>query len=78
MIGSNIKDGDVLIVDKSLEPKNNTIVIALLEGEFTLKKLIIKGKKIFLQPQNDEFETIEVKSEMVVWGVVTYIIHKAN
>ena len=78
MINSNVKDGDVLIVDKSIEPENNSIVIALLDGEFTLKRLIIKDEKIFLQPENEEYETIEVKSDMSVWGVVTYIIHKAR
>ena len=77
MKDANIKEGDVLIVDKSKDPVNNNIVIAVLEGEFTVKRLKIKGEKIFLQPENEEFEPIEVKSELIIWGVVTYIIHKA-
>ena len=77
MTDANIKDGDVLIVDKSKNPENNNIVIAILEGEFTVKRLIIKGKTIFLQPENEEYKPIEVKNELIIWGVVTYIIHKA-
>ena len=77
MKDANIKEGDVLIVDKSKDPENNNIVIAVLEGEFTVKRLKIKGEKIFLQPENEEYEPIEVKSELIIWGVVTYIIHKA-
>jgi len=77
MNDANIKDGDVLIVDKSKEPQHNNIVIAILEGDFTVKRLKLKGKKIFLQPENEEYDPIEVKSELQIWGVVTYIIHKA-
>ncbi len=77
MTDANIKHGDVLIVDKSKEPLHNTIVIALLEGEFTVKRLKIKGEKIFLQPENNAYKPIEVKNELMIWGVVTYIIHKA-
>jgi len=77
MTDANIKDGDVLIVDKSKNPENNNIVIAILEGEFTVKRLIIKGKTILLQPENEEYKPIEVKNELIIWGVVTYIIHKA-
>ena len=77
MTDANIKDGDVLIVDKSKNPENNNIVIAILEGEFTVKRLIIKGKTIFLQPENEEYKPIEVKNELIIWGIVTYIIHKA-
>lgn len=77
MEDANIKNGDVLIVDKSKEAQNNNIVIAMLEGEFTVKRLkLIKGK-IFLQPENEKYEPIEVKNELMIWGVVTYIIHKA-
>jgi len=77
MIDANIKSGDVLIVDKSKEAMNNNIVIALLEGEFTVKRLKIKGAKIFLQAENENYKPIEVKNDLVIWGVVTYIIHKA-
>ena len=77
MIDANIKSGDVLIVDKSKEPQNNNIVIAMLEGEFTVKRLKLKGDKIFLQPENENYKAIEVRNELMIWGVVTYIIHKA-
>jgi DNA polymerase V len=77
MINAGIKEGDLLIVDKSLEPKHESIVIAVIYGEFTVKRLIKKNGKIFLQPENDKYQPIEVTEEMdfQVWGIVTNIIH---
>lgn len=80
MIDANICDGDVLIVNRSLEAKHKDIVIAVLGGEFTVKRLIQKGTKLFLQPENKAYPPIEVSEEedFQVWGVVTYVIHKAR
>ncbi|MBN2364463.1 translesion error-prone DNA polymerase V autoproteolytic subunit [candidate division WOR-3 bacterium] len=77
MIGAGIHSGDLLIVDRSQEPANNKIVIAVLDGEFTVKRIMKKKDKIFLIPENDNFKPIEIKSEMncEVWGVVTHVIH---
>ena len=77
MINSNIHSGDLLVVDKSLTPKNNSIVIASIFGDLTVKKLKKKYKKIFLVPSNSNYPSFEVKEEMdcFVWGVVTYVIH---
>lgn len=78
MINAGIKQGDLLIVDKSLQAKNNDIVVAVLDGEFTLKRLIIEEEKCFLKPENDKYKIIEINenSNFVVWGVVTYVISK--
>ncbi|HEA26200.1 MAG TPA: translesion error-prone DNA polymerase V autoproteolytic subunit [Ectothiorhodospiraceae bacterium] len=78
MINSGIHSGDLLVVDRSIEPKNNKIVIAALDGELTVKRLAIKRGKTWLMPENDDFSPIEVKDEqdMVIWGVVTSVIHQ--
>jgi len=78
MINVGIQCGDLLVVDRSIEPKNNKIVIAALDGELTVKRLSMKKGKTFLVPENDNFSAIEVKDEqdMVIWGVVTSVIHQ--
>lgn len=80
MSDAGILSSDVLIVDRSLSPKDKSIVIAVLNGEFTVKRLVKKEGKIFLSPENPAFKPIEIKgaSDFLVWGVVTYVIHKAR
>lgn len=74
-----ISSGDLLVVDRSLTPKNDSIVLAVLDGEFTVKKIEKRGSRIFLVPENILYSEIEIKDEtdFKVWGVVTYIIHKS-
>lgn len=78
MQNAGIFSGDVMVVDRALEPKNNTIVLAVLDGEFTVKRIQKKGSQLFLKPENQTFKPIEITEEMdfKVWGVVTHIIHK--
>jgi DNA polymerase V len=80
MEGAGIYSGDILVVDRSLPSASGKIIIAILNGEFTVKRLITEGKQIFLHPENPQFQRIEVKeeSDFQVWGVVTYVIHKAS
>jgi DNA polymerase V len=77
MIDAGIHSGDVLIVDRSLTPRSGSIVIAAIDGELVVKRLKISKNKIFLIPENRQYEPIEIKSEMnfEVWGVVTSVIH---
>lgn len=77
MTGAGIHDGDLLIVDRALTPANNKIVIAVLDGELTVKRLVKRGQKIFLAPENPEYSVIEIGSEssFEIWGVVTNVIH---
>ena len=77
MLGAGIHDGDILIVDRSLTPANGRIVIAALDGQFTVKRLEKKRGKIRLLPANPEFEPIEIgdEQELQIWGVVTNVIH---
>ena len=79
MIEAGILSGDLLIVDRSVVPKNDNIVIASVFGDLTVKKLRKKGSALFLVSANNEYSSIEVKEEMecFIWGVVTYVIHKA-
>ena len=78
MQNAGIFSGDVMVVDRALEPKNNTIVLAVLDGEFTVKRIQKKGRQLFLKPENEMFKPIQITEEMdfKVWGVVTHIIHK--
>lgn len=80
MIYANIQPGDILIIDRSIEAKDKSIVVAFLNGEFTLKRIKKRGKKIFLCPENPAYPSIEIteESEFSIWGVVTYVIHKAK
>ena len=80
MTDAGILSGDLLIVDRSITPKNNDIVIASIFGDLTVKKLQKKEKSLFLISANSDYPSIEVKEEMecFIWGVVTYIIHEAN
>ncbi|MDR2352601.1 MAG: translesion error-prone DNA polymerase V autoproteolytic subunit [Deltaproteobacteria bacterium] len=78
MIGSGIHDGDLLVVDRSKSAENGKIVIAAWQGELAVKRLKIKDKRVFLVPENESFQEFEIteSEDMVIWGVVTYVIHK--
>ena len=78
MINAGIDDGDLLIVDKSLEPQNNKIAVCFLDGEFTVKRLKVEKNVIFLMPENADYKPIKVTqdNELVIWGVVTYVIKR--
>jgi DNA polymerase V len=80
MIGAGIFSGDTLIVDKSLEPRPGQIILAVLNGEFTVKKYTIVAGKTILEPENPEYLAIEITkdSDFQIWGVVTFVIHKTS
>lgn len=77
MIEAGINDGDILIIDRSLNATDGHTVIATLDGQFTVKRLEKKRGKIRLLPANPEFAPIEIKDEqeLQIWGVVTSVIH---
>ena len=79
MIDANIFKNDILIIDRSLSPQDKKIVIAILNGEFTVKRIRILKNKIYLQPENKNYSQIEIppNSDFEIWGVVTHIIHQA-
>lgn len=78
MVDAGIHNGDILIVDRSLEPGDNKIAVVILNGEFTVKRIKKKKEKIYLLPENSDFKPIEITPEMnfEVWGIVTFVIHK--
>jgi len=78
MIGSGINTGDILIVDRALEPSDSSIVVAVLNGEFLVKRFRRDANGCRLMPENPKYQPIELKDDMQleVWGVVTYVIHK--
>ncbi len=78
MIGAGIHCGDLLVVDRSLEPKDKNVVIAVVNGELTVKRIKIRKRKITLEPENGDFPTREITedTQFEVWGVVTNVIHK--
>jgi DNA polymerase V len=78
MINAGIYPDDILIVDRSLEAVDKKIVIAVINGELTVKRLRIRSGNPFLEPENDQYQSIEVTPDMAfeIWGVVTNVIHK--
>jgi len=70
MIKANLKNGDLLIIDKAKEPKTGDTVVAVVEGEFTVKKLRIEKGRYYLVPENDNYKPIEVTNDTEIWGVV--------
>ena len=78
MTGAGIFDGDLLVVDKSLPPSSGDIVIAIVDGDLTVKRLIKRNGKILLKPENPRFKEIEFVEgqELQVWGVVVSAVKK--
>lgn len=78
MIDAGIFDGDVLLVDKSLEATDGSIVIAALNGELTVKRLSRRKGCVQLLPANPKFQPIDITEEqdVVIWGVVTLVLHR--
>ena len=76
MTGAGIYDGDLLVIDKAERPLNNRIAVCVLDSEFTLKRLILKNKKIFLAPENPDFPEIDVANyyDFEIWGILRYSI----
>ena len=78
MIGAGIHHGDLLVVDRSLEPRDKNVVIAVVDGELTVKRIRINRRKIILVPENNNYVAQEIteETEFEVWGVVTNVIHQ--
>ncbi len=78
MIGAGIHDGDLLIVDRSLDAAHNRVVIAALDGELTVKRLIRRKGRVLLMPENENYPETDIteREHVHIWGVVTYVVHK--
>ncbi len=77
MINAGIKDKDLIIVDKSLTARPGNIIIAMIDGEFTMKRLSIKNNELYLKAENHNYPDFRFKNHINVqiWGVVIYSIH---
>jgi len=77
MIEAGIHNGDLLIVDRSLEPRDKNIVIANINGELTVKRIRIRRKKLTLMPENENYQPQPINDDMEleIWGVVRHVIH---
>ena len=79
MMDVGINDGDILVVDRSIEPKNRDIVIAILEGNLTVKRLLFKTNgSVVLKSENTAYKDIKIpeSADLEIWGVVTSAIHQ--
>lgn len=78
MIGAGIDDGDILVIDKSIEPQDGKIAVCFIDGEFTVKRIKVQENSLLLLPENKLFEPIEVTQEndFIIWGIVTYVVKK--
>jgi len=80
MIDSGINEGDMLIIDRSIEPKDGDIAVCFIDGDFTVKRILIKNDEISLVPANRKYPIIRVpkESNFLIWGVVSHIVKKLN
>jgi len=78
MKGAGIHDGDIAVVDRALSPAHGKIVVAVVDGDFAVKRLIYRNGSCFLESANPAFPDIEVSesSDNAVWGVVAHVIHR--
>jgi DNA polymerase V len=77
MVDAGIHPGDILIVDRAIEPADKKVVIAIIDGELTVKRIRMLKGKVFLVPENENYNSLKIEEEMnfEIWGVVTNVIH---
>lgn len=80
MKDAGLSDGDILVIDKSIEPKTGHMAVCFIDGEFTIKYIQIEKNVVWLIPANDKYQPIKVTEEndFMIWGIVTYSIKKHN
>ena len=78
MQGAGLDDGDLLVIDRSLEPQHDKIAVCYIDGEFTVKRLKVAAEGIFLMPENPNYKPIKMneENELIIWGIVTYVVKK--
>ena len=78
MQGAGLDDGDLLVIDRSLEPQHDKIAVCYIDGEFTVKRLKVAADGIFLMPENPNYKPIKMneENELIIWGIVTYVVKK--
>jgi DNA polymerase V len=76
MIDAGINDNDVLVVDRSLEARDNKIAVCFIDGEFTVKRIKLEKDCLYLMPENKNYKPIKITedNQFIIWGIVTYVI----
>ena len=76
MIGAGLEDGDLLVIDRSLNPENGKIAVCLIDGDFTVKRIKKIKKNFYLVAENKKYEPIKIEedNQLIIWGIVTYVI----
>ena len=76
MIDAGIDDGDLIVIDKSLEPKDGKIAVCFIDGEFTVKRLKVRKGVVWLVPENKNYKPLKIsdESELIIWGIVTHVL----
>lgn len=78
MQGAGLDDGDLLVIDRSMEPQDNKIAVCYIDGAFTVKRLKVEVDCIYLMPENKNYKPIKVSEDdqLQIWGIVTYVVKK--
>ena len=78
MQGAGLDDGDLLVIDRSLEPENDKIAVCFIDGSFTVKRLKVDVNCVYLMSENKNYKPIKVTEgdELLIWGIVTYVVKK--
>ena len=76
MIDAGLDDGDLLVIDRSLEPQDGKIAVCLIDGEFTVKRLKVEKDCVWLVAENKSYKPIQVteENELMIWGIVTHVL----
>ena len=76
MVGAGLDDGDLLVIDRSLEPEDGKIAVCFVDGEFTVKRLKVDKDCVWLMPENDRYKPLQVteENELIMWGIVTHVL----
>lgn len=82
MVDADMDEGDIIIVDRAVDPYNNCKAVCFIDGEYTVKKVVISDSGVVLMPcngQNTKYKPIPVNpgDDFLIWGIVTWIIKKA-
>lgn len=77
MIGAGIHNGDLLVVDRSKEAQSGKVVVAVIDGELTIKRFLKKNGRLLLVAENPDYPDYDItgKEDASIWGVVTYVVH---
>lgn len=78
MKDEGIEEGDILVIDKSLELMNDDLAVCFVDGEFTLKRVRVEAETVWLVPSNKAYPEIPITTDndFIIWGIVTYTIKK--